>query len=204
MRLAKVVMAVVLAAAPIASAQAGLALVDGINTSPNIDTGYWGGGYAYGFEYAPGSGYTFNRIEAQFGMTSGFPVTLAVYDGRNGPLLASGSATITQIQTWMAFDLNSPVTFTASHTYFIAVQPTNWPADLPGIMAGGPVELSWWYTAFMTLDFNNNAYLSSSPGFRFWMQYDSIPTLGMPGFVALGLLVALLGAAALVGRRLIG
>ena len=148
--------------------QAGISyeVVDAINTSASVDSGPWAAGNSHGFEYTPTTSYTFVRIETMFGQTRTFPVTVAVYDGRNGLLLASASTVPSSTYTWISFDLDAPASFSASQTYFIAIQPPSISDSLPGTIVGGDTVLPWWYAGPGTLDFSN-AFGTQSPGFRF-------------------------------------
>lgn len=155
-------------AAEVGLAQYTYAIVDEINTSASVDSGDWGAGNSHGFEYTPATSYTFHRIEAKFGQTVAFPITVAVYDGRNGPLLASGSGIPVPAWSWFPFDLDVPVSFTAGATYFIAIQPPTATDALPGIIVGGDTVLPWWFSPPGPLDFNT-AFGTQSPGFKFYL-----------------------------------
>lgn len=154
-------------------AQFTYAVVDAINTTAGDDSGPWAAGNSHGFEYAPATSYLFHRIEAKFSSTPAFPVTVAVYEGRNGPLLASGSGIPAPAWSWFPFDLDVPVTFTAGVTYFIAFQPPSASDGLPGTIVGGDTVLPWWYAPPGSLDFNV-AFGNQSPGFKFLLAQTPI------------------------------
>ncbi len=158
---------VLLGIAEIGQAQNSYVIVDAINTSASVDSGPWTAGSSHGFEYTPSTSYTFQRIETMFGDTRPFTVTVALYDGRNGPLLASGTAVPSTTYSWIPFDLDAPVSFTADETYFIALQPPSIVDSLPGTIVGGDTVLPWWFAMPGTLDFNT-PFGTQAPGFRFY------------------------------------
>ena len=155
-------------------AKAASTIVDAINTSASNMQYNWSNGYSYGFEYTPSSSYTFDQIETKFGETRAFSITVAIYDGRNGALLGSGSTVVNSTFSWVNFNLGGSVSFTSGQTYFIAVQPPSTTDGLPGIAEGGTTSLSQYYANPGTISFNT-AYSSLAPAFQFIDTTDSPP-----------------------------
>lgn len=162
-------------------AEAASNIVDAINTDAtnNIYPNGWSTGYSYGFEFTPISSYTFQQIQFQFGVTRAYPITAAVYDGRNGSLLASGSTVVSSTFTWVDFNLSSDVSFTGGQTYFIAFQPPSASENVPGPIVGGSTVLNQYYANPGTTNFNTS-YTSLAPALQFIDTTVSVPPPAEP------------------------